>query len=152
MKKYILLFLISIVFGCSSSNYTTSNQAITGNIQYNKEYEGGAAPPQELLDELAIYKFSSNETYYVRTGINNIPFTPIYTTFTTDLNGNFKVKLPIGNYCVMTQKRYLYEQSLNSTTDCQWINSSDFNLNVTSTNQPQEIIFTDTRNNCLLVP
>ena len=123
MKKSItfVYLLIAIIFQSCSNSDENSNIEIIGNLKNNSEYQGGAAPPQSLLDQLAIYNNSVNQTFYVRSGSQNTPFTPILTSFTTDANGDFNLNLPVGIYSVITQRKFHYEQTLNSDSTCEWI-------------------------------
>ena len=125
--------LIILLQACIPTGNPSIN--INGNIQNNSNYCGGAAPSQEMLDQLAIYRPSANQTFYIRQGILNRPFTPVYKTFTTDANGLYTVILPVGNYAVITQEKFDMEHHPEIDSTCTWLQAPDFNLNVVSTQQ-----------------
>lgn len=147
MKK-IFLFIILIIFIISCSCSSSSKQVITGHIENNSEYRGGANPPDFILEELAIYKPSANQTFFVRNAANYQPFTPIITSFSTDVNGNFSIDLPEGNYAVICQDKYDFEQNPQATIECNYLAEPDFTLTITDGQQNYNLQYTNTRNNC----
>jgi hypothetical protein len=106
---FALLLLILLMQSCIPTGNPVPVPTIVGLIENNQSYCGGAAPPQELLDELAIFHASANQTFYIRKGNFNTPFTPVYKTFTTDALGNYSVQLPAGNYAVISEEKYFTE-------------------------------------------
>jgi hypothetical protein len=146
MKKLLYLFFITIVFGCSSS--TSTHTTINGHIENNAEYRGGANPPDFILEELAIYKPSANQTFYVRDAANYQPFTPISGSFSTDVNGDFSINLPEGNYAVICQDKYDFEQNPQATIECNYLAEPDFTLSITNGQQNYNLQYTNKRNNC----
>lgn len=147
MKK-IILFIMLTTFTISCSSTSNSNQVITGHIENNSEYRGGANPPDFLLEELAVYKPSSNQTFYVRNATNYQPFAPIITSFSTDGNGDFAIDLPEGNYAVICQDKYDFEQNPQATANCEYLIQPDFVLNIVASQQNYSCQYTNTRNNC----
>ncbi len=133
MKSFFLLvyFFAILVFHACLPTASTSF-LVKGTIEYNSNYCGGAAPPQELLDELAIYRNAVNEKYYIRKGNTNTPFTPVFSSFTTDSSGNYSVYLPIGNYAVISQEKYNMEQGEISDSSCTYLLTPDFTITVTN--------------------
>lgn len=144
--SFFTLVISLICYSCSSSLSTT--QTVTGHIENNAEYRGGANPPDFLLEELAVYKPSSNQTFYVRNADNYAPFTAVLYTFNTDANGNFSIDIPEGNYAVICADKYNFEQSSQATSACVYLTEPDFLLNVDLMQQNYNFQFTNKRNNC----
>lgn len=136
MKTFtkLSLFVTFLLIGCSSSSI--QNQTLTGHIENNSEYRGGANPPQFILDGLAIYYASANQNFYVRNATNYSPFTTVITTFSTDANGNFSINLPSGNYAVICQEKYDFEQHPQATAICSYLQEPDFTITVFDVNEP----------------
>lgn len=147
MKK-IFLFIILIIFTISCSSSSSSKQVIIGHIENNSEYRGGANPPDFLLEELAVYKPSANQTFFVRNAANYQPFIPIITSFSTDANGNFSIDLPKGNYAVICQDKYDFEQNPQATIECNYLAEPDFTLTINNNQQNYNLQYTNKRNNC----
>jgi len=153
MKKEIcyLLFFTFLLNACSSSS-SRESQLITGTITNNSEYKGGANPPQEILDALAVYHPSANQSFYIRYATNYAPFTNIVNSFTTDNNGNYSILLPIGSYGVIGQEKYDFEQNPLADANCGYLQTPDFILTVVSSQQAYVSQYTDKLNNCLAPP
>ncbi len=114
--KNIIAFLFFINFALSSEAQkkrpilTVLELSITSTSQYC----GGAAPPQELQDNLAKPKPLENKVIYVRKDKNDLS-TPILYTLTTDLNGRASLKLAPGKYTFVDaskKDRLLYDALL----------------------------------------
>lgn len=135
-------------FAISCSSSSSSKQVITGHIENNSEYRGGANPPDFLLEQLAVYKPSSNQTFYVRNATNYQPFAPLITTFSTDVNGDFSINLPEGSYAVICQDKYDFEQNTQATIDCNYLAEPDFTITVTNDQPNYNLQYTNKRNNC----
>ena len=152
MRKLNIVFLTVIfAFGCSSSS-ETKNQPINGHIENNSEYVGGANPPESILEELELYQPSDNQNFYVRNLANYAPFTPFITSFTTDANGNYNINLPIGNYAIICQEKHDFELNPYALSSCEYIQTPDFILNVTSNQSNYSSQFTRKANYCLGYP
>ena len=88
----------------------TVELSITKTIQYC----GGAAPPNDLIEEMRTPKPFENKVIYVRKNSNDIA-TPILYTITTDANGKAKLNLPTGKYSFVDgskKDRILYDSLL----------------------------------------
>lgn len=152
MKNLILTCLIAFCFLACSSTSETKNQIVNGFIKNNSEYIGGANPPESLLEGLAIYQPSAKQHFYVRNLANYAPFTPFVTSFTTDANGNYSIDLPIGNYAIICQEKHDFELNPYSIGSCEYIQTPDFILNVTSNQSNYSSQFTRKANYCLGYP
>lgn len=153
MKKEIfyLLFFAFLLNSCSSSS-TEENELVIGKISNNSEYKGGANPPQEILDALAVYKPSANQTFYIRNATNYAPFTNIIDSITTDTNGDYSISLPIGSYGVICQEKYEFEQNPLADVNCEYLQTPDFILTVVANEQVYISQYTDKLNYCLPLP
>lgn len=128
----LLTFLTLAILLKSCTPISNPTPTITGLIENNRDYCGGAAPPQDLLDQLATYQISSNQTFYVRQGNVNTPFTAVFKTFTTDINGKYNIQLPAGNYAVISQENYETESNPDIDSSCAYLITPDFTVTVTS--------------------
>jgi hypothetical protein len=151
-KKLPYLFIIALLLNSCSSSSSLQNQLVEGKIQNNSEYKGGANPPQEILDALAIYHPSANQNFYIRNAANYAPFTPTLANFTTDTNGNYTISLPIGTYGVFGQEKYNFEQNPLADANCNYLQEPDFILTVVVNQQIYNSEFTDKANYCLGYP
>ena len=153
MKKEIcyLLFFIMLLTACSSDSYR-QNQVVAGRISNNSEYKGGANPPQEIIDSLAVYRPSSNLHFYIRNASGYAPFTSIIGSFTTDSNGNYNISLPVGSYGIIGQEKYAFEQNPSADASCEYLREPDFTLTVVDGQQVYVSQFTDKANYCLGYP
>lgn len=152
MKKALLIVLMVAVFSSCTSTTSSVTMTISGKIDNNSEYNGGAPPPQELLDALAVYHSSANQLFYVRNATNYAPFTPIVTTFTTDANGNYSLNLPVGTYAIVSQEKYDFEQNVLATADCIYLQQPDYLLEVVSSPQLYDWSYTAKANVCVPHP
>jgi hypothetical protein len=152
MKKIcFLLFFVFLLNACSSSS-SQQSQLVIGTISNNSEYKGGANPPQEILDALAIYSPSANQTFYIRNALNYNPFTPIIGTITTDNNGNYSASLPVGSYAIISQEKYDFEQNPLADVNCGYLQVPDFTLTIVANQVNYNSQYTDKVNYCLALP
>lgn len=153
MKKEISLFVLFILLlNACSSDSSQQNQLITGKITNNSEYKGGANPPQEILDALALYKPSANQNFYIRNASGYAPFTSIIGSFTTDNNGNYTITLPVGTYGIIGPEKYAFEQNPLANGSCEYLQSPDFILTVVEGQVVYVSQYTDKANYCLGYP
>lgn len=148
MKKMQFLLIAVLLASCTSSSEDDLVN-VTGHIENNSEYRGGANPPQFLLDELAVYKPSSNQLFYVRDGQNYTPFSNTITVFQTNANGNFTLTLPAGNYAVISQDKFEIEQNPFIDSSCDYLLTPDFYLLVSTDGQSFDKQFTIKMHHCL---
>ena len=151
MNKLILILIIIAIQSCATSTKSV-NQTITGNIQNNSNYLGGANPPQEIVDNLAVYRPSENQTFYVRSGDTNTPYTTVLTSFTTNASGNYSLDLQPGIYSIISQQRFNFEQVIPASQTCNWLLEPDFVLIVTAAQNSYSNQYTITRNYCMPLP
>ena len=103
----VLVIIVSVVIGaCTQFNDKNSlNNAnlktIFGKIVQTSDYCGGAAPPQEMIDELIREKPFPDKELYIREGNVNLLSKPIIKGFVSDKDGKFEISLPQGRYCVI---------------------------------------------------
>ena len=127
----IIVFLLLWSCGTTKENTEQSKVKVSGHIENNSRYLGGARPPQELLDQLAVYHASANQQFYIKNN-KNVEI----ANFTTNTDGNYDIELPIGNYSVFRKEKHDYEKSLAPKTQCDWVKLPDFTISVTK-NQTQ---------------
>lgn len=152
MKNLFYLLLTYVVLqSCKQQPYTLTSTVVSGTIENNSNYCGGAAPSEELLQELLTYQPSANQTFYVRQGTVAAPFSGVYLQFTTDANGNYSISLPDGNYTVVCQEKYNLESSPSVVdSSCSYLHTADFNFVVSSSLSIQNKQYTKTCNyDCL---
>jgi len=152
MKKTLGILLMVVVLSSCTSNTASVTMTIAGKIDNNSEYNGGPPPPQELLDALAVYHPSANQLFYVRNAANYVPFSPTISTFTTDAAGNYSLNLPVGNYAIVSQEKYDFEQNALATADCVYLQQPDYLLTVVSTPQLYNWSYTAKANVCVPHP
>lgn len=76
---------------------------VSGKISKTESYCGGAAPPQQLEDELRKEKPYPIKKLYVREGNINLNSKPLIVEFTSDENGAFSFGLSKGTYCIFEE-------------------------------------------------
>ncbi len=85
----------------ATAGKTTAHPSISGKVVQTSAYCGGAAPPEELLESLRKEKPFPNKALVVRAGSANTLKSPVLREFTVDAEGNFKISLPPGEYCIL---------------------------------------------------
>jgi hypothetical protein len=78
---------------------------VEGEVTQTSQYCGGARPPQELLKRLATPSPLANQKLYIRSGLVNELRIPVLDSVVTDKKGNFKIKLPKGDYCIVNRQK-----------------------------------------------
>lgn len=144
LKTILLLLTLQ---ACSTTNTDPTPITITGSIQNNAEYIGGAPPPDSLLIALATYKPSANQNFFVRKGSTNTPNTPLVASFTTTPAGTYTLTLPPGTYSVIAQNKHDFEY--NAIAICEWLKQPDFVLNINQTETTLNKQYTISRNTCI---
>lgn len=152
MKLLFSFLVFTSVFLISCSSSSNINQNISGRITNNSEYKGGANPPEWLLDELAVFRPSANQIFHVRNLRSYEPFTRIITRFTTNENGEYSLSIPAGEYAVISQEKYEFEQNPYATRECEYLREPDFVLTITETQTNYTSQFTSKANYCLGYP
>ncbi|HWY38174.1 MAG TPA: hypothetical protein VNY73_06415, partial [Bacteroidia bacterium] len=102
MIKPLLFFILILLSGFSR---VESALHVSGKVWQTHEYCGGARPSPEMLERITTARPLANKKCYVRKGhVNNLK-EPVVATFVSDTGGNFSVKLPPGNYCIIDEKK-----------------------------------------------
>jgi hypothetical protein len=95
MKNLVLIVLVSSLFAACSAR--KKGDEITVKVEYREAYCGGAAPPPEMLAELAKVKPLANHTIFV---VKESDQTQTGIPYKTDGKGLFQAKLEPGFYAV----------------------------------------------------
>jgi hypothetical protein len=149
MKVFLLpiLLLPVLLTGCPPRQSATGgdNTAVTdippnntvvtvsGTVYRTADYCGGAAPSQDLLNELATPKPFPGMAVHVRKGNTNQVGTPVHTSATTDEQGRFTFILPPGTWCLVLDEkgpdapRDISDEHVQVDDDCytQWLTRCD---------------------------
>jgi hypothetical protein len=116
---------------------------VTGHILVKGSYCGGAAPSQEILDRANAPQPFANQSFLIRNGKMNALGTAMVTRVMTDANGDFKVDLTPGTYCmVLAEKENVREpgfyklqnQAVDKGCDTKWLNGCDLSFTVADKN------------------
>jgi hypothetical protein len=74
---------------------------ITGEVYKIQPFCGGAAPPQNVVDHASMEVPYHNKKFYIKKGnINNLT-SAVIDSFITDSLGQFRLRLPVGQYCLL---------------------------------------------------
>lgn len=145
MRKFLyLIFLISTAFAISSWMGIAVNKKIkhkflvTGSIMQTVSYCGGARPTPQILDSYNTPKGIPFGKLFIKSGLMNIEGAPVLHEITADSNGNFSIRLPAGNYCLLEEWKSkpfkLPLNNVNQTVDSACFrnlyNASDFTLKI----------------------
>lgn len=136
--RFFLLNLL--VFSCSSS--ITANQKaknlflVTGSMMQTISYCGGAQPSQQVLDSCNKPRGIPYGKFFLKSGNTNLKGASIIQTINTDINGNFAIYLPTGNYCLVEEWKSKpfklplndAKQTIDSTCFLNLYNTCDFKL------------------------
>jgi|SRR6185312_10749185 len=148
MQKLLCAIILAGAAFISSSWIGTANQhrrqkfVVSGTIMQTVSYCGGAAPPQQILDSTNTPKPIPYGKLFVRSGKTNAEGKPVIETIKADENGNFSVRLPAGNYCLVEEWKSrpfkLPANNENQTVDSACFrnlyNTCDYELHVTHKN------------------
>jgi hypothetical protein len=149
MIKFSFLFLLLAALICFSSLMCASTKKIskakfhvTGSIMETRSYCGGAQPTQEMLERYKIPTGIPFGKLFVKQGTMNNENAESIDTINADVNGNFSINLPAGNYCLVEEWKskpfHLPLNNKNQTVDTacyrNLYNTCDYELNVADTN------------------
>jgi hypothetical protein len=113
--------------------------AVTGHLLIQGSYCGGAAPSKEMEEEARRAKPYANKELLIREGKANALGTAMVTRTRTDANGDFKVELAPGSYCLVLAEKerrrddafYTQQyQSVDKPCDSKWLNTCELTFNV----------------------
>jgi hypothetical protein len=140
-KVFGVLVLYCTLAACPSKEMATDNNSDkkpidrrhTVEIKFTEtsSYCGGAAPPQELLDQLATPQPISGIEYFIKLGTTNKLSDPVVTTGRADQNGIVHLLLNEGDYYLVfaekkDDKHYneLFEKYKNGDSNHEPINKT----------------------------
>jgi len=104
--KYSHLFLLVVVAMLSlSAKQKTKKLMVSGTITQTSDYCGGAAPSEALLQMLRTPQALEGKKIFVRKGTANDASKKVITETLSDANGNFKLQLPAGVYCLVFEDK-----------------------------------------------
>lgn len=97
MKYSLCLFFLLATF-CLSAQRTSKGSLMTvkGKVTTTADYCGGAAPSEEMLDELRKPKPAVRKLIFVKYGVSNDEKTRVVKRIMTDERGEFQVQLKKG--------------------------------------------------------
>lgn len=101
---FLFAFLVSLSSFSPKDSSIIKTVKISGKITMTSSYCGGAAPPQELLNELATPRPVAGMKLYVRKGSSNSNG-PVVAADTTAADGSFSFDLPPGTYCILSEEQ-----------------------------------------------
>ncbi|MFM2386134.1 MAG: hypothetical protein RL660_891 [Bacteroidota bacterium] len=120
VMKFMLrnsIFLIMLFAFQQTVNAQVKYFTATINCTQSSSYCGGAAPDDELLEELAKQKPHIGAVYYIVKGSKRS--SKIYKKVTADANGVIKVVLPAGKYAVLREDQI--KKFVPSINDQYWL-------------------------------
>ena len=110
MKLYALL-IIGLFTACMraknvvNASKTTPLYTVSGKVQQQFPYCGGARPTREMLIKATNPVAFPNKTFYLRNGNTNTENGTIAKSFTTNKEGLFCVKLSPGTYSIILEEQ-----------------------------------------------
>lgn len=140
MFKTTTLLLLSLSFLGLLTAFSTichKEVLVKGNIQHTRTYCGGAAPTEDMIENMKKEIPFANHKFAIKKGTTDLASQAIFKEITTDANGNFNVSLPKGTYSVQIwEKTQDYEKGImgkfGSTEGCKkWKNTADFIITAT---------------------
>lgn len=87
------------------NEFLIKTYTVTGSVTQTYSYCGGAAPPKELLDELATPVAYAGKKFYIRAGKTNSTKIKIIKSFTTNSAGEFSFRLSPGTYAIILEEQ-----------------------------------------------
>ena len=105
MGIHFLTIFWTFYMGMAVSPQKTTFYKITGVITETSSYCGGAAPSDELIKELETPKPIAFKKMFVKSGNVNKANAKVIKEFTTDSLGQFSLKLPYGQYCLVDEDK-----------------------------------------------
>lgn len=88
----------------SKKTKAVKQRTVSGKVVEMKEYCGGANPSEEIRDSLRKEKPYPNKELWIRPGTANGMTNPVLH-FATDAKGNFRIRLPEGDYCIVEEQK-----------------------------------------------
>ncbi len=110
MKKFLhLIFLLCIILAVSAWKYkpklhkASRKFTVSGTIMQTVSYCGGAAPSRQIQDSSNTPHAIPYAKLFVKSGSSNKQDGRIIQTINADQEGNFKISLPAGKYCMLEE-------------------------------------------------
>jgi hypothetical protein len=142
-----------LVFSCGTKrkNKAMAEHEITGVIQIHQPYCGGARPTEEMMQ--GTNSPVSETTFYIKKGTTHNRSESVYKTVKTKEDGTFSIRLPQGEYVMLSEQKLLSFEEYKKATeirstymeylgdDCSRLNheSADFLLKVS---KDSSVVFT----------
>ncbi|MEP7164078.1 MAG: hypothetical protein ABI741_05250 [Ferruginibacter sp.] len=79
--------------------------AVSGKVTQTFSYCGGAAPSQDILEELAKPVAYAGKKFYIRRGEINDTKNKVIKSFTTGKDGDFCIRLAPGTYAIILEEQ-----------------------------------------------
>lgn len=138
MKTLTFLLLSLTILGLFSafSGIFAKDILVKGTVMHTRTYCGGAAPSEDMIDNLKKETPFANHKFVIKKGTTDVNDTSVFKEFTTDEKGSFSISLPKGNYVVFIQEKTQdYEKGIMAqfgrSENCKkWKSTADFSLNV----------------------
>lgn len=150
MKYLISAFAVFVFFACGTTHQvelpksgadrdSSAMYEVKGKVVSSSDYCGGIAPSPEMRKQLKTPNPFASATLYIKNaGGEALAQQSVITTVHTNEQGEFSVRLPSGNYAVVTEAKtrsYNYPNLPPSAKPnaelCQkWLNTADFYLKV----------------------
>ena len=159
----IYLFAGLLLAACAGTEVKTSSEnkplMVSGKIETSESYCGGAAPPEELLQELQRKKPNSGYKLYIKEGKVNDLKAPIIDSVLTNKDGEFMFNLLPGEY-VLLSSNHLNRAVFTRFQDDKYIRINDMDCLETwwqngmaklkLDNQPTDTIYFHLKKECFL--
>lgn len=106
MTRYFLVLSLLAIAACKRPvSKQAEEKLVSGTILQTEAYCGGAAPSQQMLDELRMPKPLAGKTIYLKRGQENDPEAPVVASATSDQRGEFSLSLASGWYVVVDESK-----------------------------------------------
>lgn len=132
---FILLFSLTI-WGLFTG-FGGKDILVKGNIMHTRTYCGGAAPSEDMIDNMKKEIPFANHKFVIKKGTGDLASQTVFKEISTDEKGNFSIALPKGTYSVfIIEKTQDYEKGMMAqfgrSEGCKkWKNAPDFVITVT---------------------
>ena len=135
MKFYTFaVLLLGLLTACTGAKTATNSGSdslkktetyrISGKVEQQFPYCGGAVPTQEMRTKAATPVAYPNKTFYVRAGRTNRENGEVIKRFTTDNEGLYSIALLPGIYSIIVEEQLNAVNPKDYTTENQKVNES----------------------------
>lgn len=130
--------------GADAGRDSSAMYEVRGKVVSSSDYCGGIVPSPEMRKQLKTPNPFASATLYIKNASEALAQQTVITTVYTNEQGEFSVRLPAGNYAVVTEAKtrsYNYPNLPPSAKPnaelCQkWLNTADFYLKVPDEKAP----------------